>query len=153
MTGGTDEDRRDELQRLAEMAYRATDPVPESSLATAATYLRWRAAGDIAFLVDEEPPVLMRGPETAMQPLRYRSGHRLIEVTVTDDAIVGSIAPWKGGAASLEAPDATMPIEIDEHGWFRVKHPPAARARLRFEPDDGTAVTTSWMRLSRAQSR
>ena len=53
MTSADDDASRDELQALVAMSVRATDRVPESTVAAAASYLRWRTSGDIAFLVTD----------------------------------------------------------------------------------------------------
>jgi hypothetical protein len=145
-----DESRLDELERLVGLAYRELDAAPDDVVDKAAGYLRWRAEGTIAFIVDarDEELVAVRGPVGLEPAQRFRSGEHLVEVTIEDVSIVGSIEPWTGGRAAIETPAVVAPIPIDDDGWFQVDRPASTRARLRFETSEGLTITTSWFRVS-----
>lgn len=145
-----DVDRLDELERLVAMAYRALDAAPDDVVDKAADYLRWRAEGDIAFIVDEpdEALVAVRGPVGLAAPQQFRTDRHIVEITIDGGAIVGSIEPWEGGSAAVETSAALEGLEVDDDGWFHVDRPSGSPARLRFETVDGLRITTSWFRVS-----
>jgi len=148
----SEDDRMDALEALVREAYEAADPVPDDVVAKAGDYLRWRAAGDIAFFVADAELVAVRGTVDFEPSQTFRSASHTIEVTVEPGALVGSIDPWSGGEAQVETTDWSAPVVVDERGWFHVDVPGGHTARLRFVPMTGAAVTTSWIRLSRDRS-
>lgn len=149
---GSEDDRMDALEELVGMAFEAVDPVPDDVVDKAGDALRWRSAGDVAFIVADAELVAVRGGVDVEPSQTFRSASHTIEVTVEGTALVGSIDPWSGGHARVETAAWSAPVAVDERGWFHVDVPEGKWARLHFEESTGTSVTTSWIRLSRDRS-
>jgi hypothetical protein len=137
----------DALQRLVGQAFAEADRAPQRTLSTAETFLRWRSEdADIAYFVDDlVDAVPVRDPDAPMSHTLASDRHQ-IALTISDDALVGTIRPWSGGQGSVEYIGGSVPVDVDEDGSFYVDRPSVSSARLHFTDVDGE-TRTEWFPL------
>ena len=147
----------DELeQRLREVAARA-DAVPDLVLeqARAAFTLR-RLDEELAELVldslvdDGRYAVRGAGDDGEPRMLAFRSDRTSVEVEATPFgsrwSLRGLVA-GASGAVEAETAEGTASTPLDGRGRFAIDDLPSGQVRLHLTAEDGSRVTTSWVRL------
>jgi hypothetical protein len=144
----------DELLDTLRSAVNEPGEVPPEVLAAANGAFAWRTIdAELAALVEEswaghDSLVGVRSAEPGDRTLVFRAADTVLEVDVSDDALVGQIDPARSGSVVLECPDGTTATaEIDELGWFTVQSRFSGMVRLRCAPDSAPSFVTEWVRL------
>ena len=90
----------------------------------------------------------VRSEEATVRALTFTSARFVIELEVTEDALLGQVMPPQPGTIEAESQAgelATAPI--DEIGCFSIEPPPAGQFRLRCRIGDDTDLVTGWITL------
>lgn len=89
-----------------------------------------------------------RAEEASLRAMTYAADDLVIELEVTDDALLGQLVPPQTGVVELRSSDGTTStVPVDEVGWFIFRPTPAGTFRLSCRPADGRSVTTDWITL------
>ena len=144
----TDQATERVLSELRDLAER-TDPVPGAVLGAARAALDWRRAdAELAELVTETGPVLVRGQGDpgGVRLLTFRAGEVEIELEIAVRGerrrVTGQLVP--GQATTVEALHTfgLATAEVDRLGRFALPDLPSGPARLRLRLD-GRLVQTA----------
>jgi hypothetical protein len=89
-----------------------------------------------------------RAEAASLRAMTYAAKELVIELEVTDDALLGQLVPPQAGEVELRSSDGTTStVPVDEVGWFSFRPIPAGTFRLSCRPADGRDVTTDWIAL------
>lgn len=130
----------------------AKDPVPDRLLDAAKAAFSWRT-------IDEELAqlqfdsladagaggALVRSADTAVH-LSFGASEAWIEVDVTDDAVLGQVAPPAQEVRMVFGSGEQVVVECDEHGQFSFERPAAGPIRL-IANLAGSEVATEWFTI------
>jgi hypothetical protein len=144
------EQEMDELMHLVAQAFELIDPVPEGVVPANFSYADWASPeADIAMIVDRSREgALVRGGVDVDQTMLFRSEGYEIELTITDDSIVGRISPPIAAVGWFESLVGRVRVEPDEHGEFFVRSTLTGPVRLKLESAD-RGVVNDWFSINR----
>ena len=136
----------DELTTLLRAAYDATDPVPESLLASQYSFVRWASpdAGLAELRLDEYlVSAAVRGSESGaeLDEWRFELDALTIEMGVYEGALAGSVRPWSGGSIAIDHDGPHIGVTVDDDGEFTAVQVPVRPFRLRLDLAGSTVVT------------
>jgi hypothetical protein len=133
-------------------AVRAAREVPPEFLAAARAAYAWRnidaelAALTYDSAVGDREPVTTRAHPAGPRALTFAAAGLVIELEVGPDGCRGQLVPARPGRIEVQAATGeVIPVEADDVGYFAVRPVPPGRFRLRWRPDTGTEVVTSWV--------
>jgi hypothetical protein len=146
----TVEEEMDELMGLVAEAFELIDPIPEGVVPPGFSHVEWSSPdADIALIIDtSRDDALVRGGVDVDQTILFRSDGYEIELTVTDDSIVGRITPPVPVSGWFESLTARSAVEVDAHGEFFVRSTFTGPVRLRLDRAGG-GVVTDWFSITR----
>jgi hypothetical protein len=147
-------DHEDLLEQLRRIAGEVDAPPAIVEDAARAAFLTRRLDEEIAELVRDSGLTAagVRGTEPRL--LTYALGELALELQVEESAGLLSVAGLlststedaaTGTAVQVETQAATVAVDIDEAGWFRVDGLDAGPVRVRIRMAGGTTVSTGWV--------
>lgn len=89
-----------------------------------------------------------RAETASIRALTFTSAQLTIELEVSEDSMLGQVAPAGSGTMEIEGragPIATIPV--DEVGCFLIRPIPDSPFRLHCRSKDGSDVLTGWITL------
>jgi len=151
MRDGWDDDQL--LVALRE-AMRARQAVPPKFVETGKRAYAWHNVdAELAQLtydssLDVNRLASVRSEMASVRALTFTSARFLIDLEVTDEALLGQIMPPQAGIIEAESQaGVTTTAPIDEVGSFSVDPVPPSPLRLRCRTADGTDLVTGWITL------
>jgi hypothetical protein len=128
------------------------DPVPDFVREAARAAFAWRDPdATLAELVDDEPAGAGMRAADGPRLLTFRVGELTVDLEVhsrgTRRRVLGQLSP--PGPGELRAPvgDLGGDVPLDERGRFVLDDLPTGPFRLRWAPEAGPVVVTSWITL------
>jgi len=149
-TAGGDEDDR-LLDLLRQAVRHAGTPTP-TMIAAGEAALSWRTVDEeLAALTSDSlaaGPAPVRNTATAPRTLVFEGARQSVEVTLTDDGLLGQLVPPPAtGEVTLLSPGGVLDhADVDEVGCVRFDPPPGGEVRLRCRTPSGVLVT-GWIAL------
>jgi hypothetical protein len=144
----------DQLFAILKEALRDAESVPREFIEAGKAAYAWRnidlelAALTYDSAVDCEVSIAgTRAEPAALRSLTFTCHEMTIELEVTDDALVGQIAPGRAGervAVRVGSRDSAYSM-TDEVGFFVVRPVPDEPFRLLVRTTAGRAVLTGWI--------
>ena len=96
----------------------------------------------------ERAPALTRAEPAPLRALTFASAQLVIELEVTDDALLGQVVPPQPGEVEVHLADGRiLAAGIDEVGGFAIRPVPSRSFRLRCRTESGASVLTDWIAL------
>jgi hypothetical protein len=148
----TDQDLLNELDN----ALRAEQEVPASLVDAGKAVWTWRSVDaelaaltfDSAAGVLEDWLVTTRSEAATLRSLTYVSPTLTIELEVTREGVIGQVQPPQTVSGELVLLNGTsLPLEVDEVGWFTVRPAPRSPFRISCTTGDGVKVVTVTIEL------
>jgi hypothetical protein len=149
---------RDDEELLAALgeAIRAREAVPEWFVETGKNAYAWHNIdAELAQLTydsysdrdqDRDLVAAVRSETASIRALTFTSPHLRLELEVTEDALLGQVAPPRAGTLEVHTAAGTIATTpVDEIGCFAVEPIPASPFRLRCRT--GHDVLTGWITL------
>lgn len=146
-----DDDRL--MDRLRVIAAAVDGPPDLVDAAARAALSTRRLDGELAELVEDSSTVIAtaaRGDDEQIRLLSFETATVAIELQVIEVGDTVSLRGLTSGAVGevvAETATARRTAPIGPDGWFTVEGLGPGLLRLRLRAADGTAVTTSWVRL------
>jgi hypothetical protein len=144
-----DDELMQRLRRIADEVDAPPELVAETARAAISTRGLDEELAELLHDSDLTTAELVRGAggprslsfETAMVDLNLQIEQAAGRVTLS------GVVSGASGEATIETTTASHTARIDDRGWFRVTDLPSGAAlRVHVAADDGSAVTTSWIR-------
>lgn len=89
-----------------------------------------------------------RSEAAPVRTMTFESGSLLVELGVTEDALVGQLVPARSYELVMLRPTtAPVPVDVDELGCFRIVPVPHGSFSLRIHTAEGVTVATGWVSL------
>jgi hypothetical protein len=92
-----------------------------------------------------------RAEPAAIRAMTFAASELNIELEVTQDGLVGQVAPAQPGEIEVGLRDgansAASRITVDDVGWFVIRPLPIGPFRLQVRPSAGGEVFTEWITL------
>jgi hypothetical protein len=148
----TDQDLLNQLDN----ALRAEHEVPAGLVDAGKAVWTWRTVDaelaaltfDSAAGAPEERLVPTRSEAASLRSLTYVSATLTIDLEVTREGLVGQVQPPQAVSAELVLRDGTsLPLEVEEVGWFTVRPAPRSPFRISCTTGDGVKVVTATIEL------
>ncbi len=147
-------DEPDPLLTELAAALRAERAVPARFLAAGRAAFTWHTVdAELAALTTDpaEPATAGAGnrdEQAGLRALTFVSSRATVEVEVTDDALLGQVAPPQPGEVTLRSRDGSgQTVPVDDIGWFRISPRPVGLFQLHLRTGSGLSVLTEWTRL------
>lgn len=135
-------------------AMRARQAVPQKFVDTAKNAYAWHDIdAELAQLtydsiLDADRTVGVRSETASIRALTFSSARFLIDLEVTDDALLGQVVPPRPGTVEVQTRTGTATTApIDEVGCFAIDPVPPSPFRLHVGIADGTDLVTNWITL------
>ena len=97
---------------------------------------------------DTEVLASMRSEPAPIRALTLQSARFTIEVSITDDAILGQLIPPQSGTAEMQTQSGRIgDTSINEVGCFVIKPKPESPFRLRIRTSGQADVVTGWLTI------
>jgi hypothetical protein len=143
----------DQLLRLLGEVLDEDDPVPADALALALSAADLAdldaEVADLVFdsLLDDQAVALRAGGDGEVRSLTFAAGDRTIEVDLTDDDLVGRVAPPGADPLVLGVVQAGRRQEVttDSLGRFRSTVRPGPLRLVFSDADAGSLLVTPWI--------
>jgi hypothetical protein len=145
-TPGPDED--DRLLDLLGQAVRSVGPIPPAVLAAGEAAWSWRTVdAELAALTSDSTagdPALVRSAAAAPRTLVFEGGGLAVELSVTEEGLVGQLVPPTEGEVTLLSREGVLDhTTVDEVGCFTFEHAVDGEVQLRCGTSSGV-VRTDW---------
>ena len=139
-----------DLRRIAAIV---DAPPPLLASSSRAAFAFGRLDDELARLVQDTAvtPVGARGPDEPRM-IAFAADEITVDVEVTggpDDRRLTGVVAGSVSDLTLQTPEATYPVEIDEQGRFRAAGLVGSLLRLTMAAGSGRGVTTPWVQLDR----
>jgi hypothetical protein len=139
----------DILARLAE-AQQAADSVPHDFIEAGKAAYCWRGIdAELAYdsaLEAAHTAARVRAERAHLRALTFTSTALIIEIEITDEAMLGQVVPLQAGEVEVSTPAGTVGTAlIDDIGCFAVRPIPVGLFRLHCRTANGRCVSTSWL--------
>ncbi|MGY1632028.1 hypothetical protein ACI784_10040 [Geodermatophilus sp. SYSU D01186] len=148
-TPGPDED--DRLLDLIGQAVRSVGPIPPAARAAGEAAWSWRTVdAELAALTHDSTagePVLQRSAPTTPRTLVFEGGGLAVELSVTEEGLVGQLVPPTEGEVTLLSRAGVLDhTTVDEVGCFTFDEPAGGEVQLRCGTSSGV-LRTDWFSL------
>ena len=142
----------DELFTELREALQAAQQVPPNFLAAGKAAFTWRDVDtELATITHDSVTSAetgTRADRAELRALTFVSSELTIELEVTEDALIGQVAPAQAGQIGWEGPNGRSDVvEVDDIGWFTIRPVPAGPMRLRLRTASGAVIHTEWTTL------
>ena len=135
-------------------ALAAREAVPAAFVEAGKTAYAWRNIdAELAQLTfdsrrDTEMLASMRSEPAPIRALTLQSARFTIEVSITDDAILGQLIPPQSGTGEVQTQSGRVSnTPINEVGCFVIEPKPDSPFRLRVRTTDQADVVTGWLAI------
>ncbi|MGY1823995.1 hypothetical protein [Geodermatophilus sp. SYSU D00079] len=148
-TPGPDED--DRLLDLIAQAVRSVGPIPPAVRAAGEAAWSWRTVdAELAALTSDSTagdPALVRSADVAPRTLVFEGGRLAVELSVTEEGLLGQLVPPTEGEVTLLGRDGVLDhTAVDEVGCFTFELPAGGEVQLRCGTPAGV-LRTEWFSL------
>jgi hypothetical protein len=146
----------DDDQLAAELAcaIRSAGPIPDLVITAARAAIEFRTLDDeLARLTydsadNAELAATFRSATASVRSFAFECGHRILELDVVADSIVGLLRPAVEGEIVIETPADVLGCgSIGASGMFCVAVAPSGLVRFRVDASECATLTTEWVRL------
>lgn len=145
----------DDERLLREVVAAAAPPdVPEGVLHTALAVYTWRTIdAELAALAFDSAlaPAFaadVRGDQATLRTLTFESRDIVLELELSLTGLAGQVVPAQRGTVeirTLEAPQESIPVDVDGVGFFSVHPVPVGPFKLTLRTADGRSIVTPWI--------
>ncbi|MGY1638707.1 hypothetical protein ACI78V_18835 [Geodermatophilus sp. SYSU D00742] len=148
-TPGPDED--DRLLDLLGQAVRSVGPITPAMLAAGEAAWSWRTVdAELAALTHDSragDAALVRSAAAVPRTLVFEGGQLAVELSVTEEGLVGQLVPPAEGEVTLLSRDGVLDhTTVDEVGCFTFEQPAGGEVQLRCGTSSGV-LRTEWFSL------
>jgi hypothetical protein len=144
----------DDEQLMAQLrAALAGSPPPPSVVAAAKAVYAWRTVdAELAELAHDSALdrelTAVRSETAALRTLTFECATLVVELGVTDDAIVGQLVPPQAAVIEVREPDRPpRTVQADDMGCFRLEAAPTGSFSLHVRTQLDGDVVTDWVSL------
>jgi len=145
----------DQLVDKLDGALRAAESVPRDFVEAGKAAYAWHDIdAELAALTydsaldTERVAAVTRAEPAPLRSLTFAAAQLVIELEVTDDALLGQVVPPQPGELEVRLANGQVIVAtIDEVGCFVIRPVPTGSFRLRCRTDAGASVLTDWIAL------
>jgi hypothetical protein len=96
---------------------------------------------------DQRMAAVTRSETASIRALTFTSARLSIEFEVSEDSLLGQVAPPQTGTLEIHTTTGISTTTVDEIGIFAVEPIPSGSFRLRYRTPAGVDVITGWITL------